>query len=61
MRIGTFFFKIMEITKTDFNKMMLYLGDAANFYDALPVQKCKCRAHMIRKLIAKLKSKQPCK
>lgn len=33
MRIGTFFFKIMEITKTDFNKMMLYLGDAANFYE----------------------------
>ena len=57
MRIGTFFFKIMEITKTDFQKMIFYLDEAANLYDAMPMQKCKCRAHMIRQLIAKLKAK----
>lgn len=35
-----------------------YLDDAARLYDALPMQKCKCRAHMIRQLIVKLKKKE---
>lgn len=48
----------MEITKTDLAKILSYLDAAAQLYDALPMQKCKCRAHMIRQLTTKLKSKQ---
>lgn len=50
----------MEISKTDIQSVITYLNDAANLYDALgvmPVQKFKSRAHMIRQLTAKLKSK----
>lgn len=45
------------ITKTDFQKIISYLSDAAKLYEALPMQKCRCRAHMIRQLIVKLQSK----
>lgn len=47
----------MEISKTDLQKATAYLVDAAKLYEALPMQKCKCRAHMIRRLAAKLKDK----
>lgn len=47
----------MEICKTDVRKIIQYLDDAAKLYDALPMQKCKCRAHMIKQLIVKLKKK----
>lgn len=45
------------ISKTDLGKAIGYLSDAAKLYDALPMQSMKCRAHMIRQLIAKLKPK----
>lgn len=45
----------MEITKTDLQKVIAYLQDAAALYGALPMQKCRCRAHMIRQLTDKLK------
>lgn len=48
---------IMEITKTDLLKVIDYLEAAASLYDALPMQKCKCRAHMILQLTNKLKAK----
>ena len=48
----------MEISKTDYRKVVSYLDDAARLYDALPMQKCKCRAHMIRQLIVKLKKEK---
>lgn len=47
----------MEISKTDIAKIASYLEDAAKLYDALPMQSMKCRAHMIKQLTAKLKSK----
>lgn len=47
----------MEISKTDLQKTVSYLMDAAKLYDALPMQSMKCRAHMIRQLCAKLKTK----
>lgn len=47
----------MEISKTDLQKMMSYLNDAAALYEALPMQKCRSRAYMIRQLTAKLKTK----
>ena len=47
----------MELSKTDLLKVIAYLDDAAKLYDALPMQKCKCRAHMIAQLSTKLKSK----
>lgn len=49
----------MEISKTDLAKALAYLDDAARLYDALPMQKCRCRAHMIRQLTLKLKSRSP--
>lgn len=47
----------MEITKTDLSKVIAYLNDACKLYEALPMQSMKSRAHMIRQLTAKLKSK----
>lgn len=47
----------MEISKTDCNKIISYLADAARLYDALPMLSMKSRAHMIRLLTEKLKSK----
>jgi hypothetical protein len=49
----------MEISKTDRQKIIAYLSDAAKLYEALgvmPVQKYVSRAHMIRQLINKLKN-----
>lgn len=70
-----------EICRTDLHKIIAYLSDAAQMYDALPRQsiridgrkvsllrhcrirpgfgeaKCRCRAHMLRQLAIKLKSK----
>ena len=61
MKIGTALnFSTMEITKTDAGKIIAYLSDAADLYEALgvpPVQKYVSRAHMIRELIAKLTTK----
>lgn len=50
----------MEIPKTDASKIIVYLSDAADLYEALgvpPVQKYVSRAHMIRELVAKLKTR----
>ncbi len=46
-----------DVCKTDLQKVISYLNEAAKLYDALPMQKCKCRAHMINQLTTKLKSK----
>lgn len=43
-----------NINITDMRKLVSYLYDASKLYDALPMQKCKSRAHMIRKLIKKI-------
>lgn len=50
----------MEIPKTDVQKIVSYLDDAAKLYTALaalPIQKCNCRAEMIKRLTDKLKLK----
>lgn len=47
----------IRITKTDLQKIIAYLGDAGKLYEALPMQKCKNRAYMIRQLIEKIQSK----
>lgn len=47
----------MEITKTDMAKIVQYLVDSAALYDALPMQKCKSRAFMIRQLLNKIRKK----
>lgn len=59
MRIWAAFQKSfpMEISKTDYNKVVSYLTDAAKLYDALPMLSMKGRAHMIRQLTEKLKKK----
>lgn len=46
-----------DVCKTDLQKVISYLDEAAKLYDALPMQKCKCRAHMINQLTNKLKTK----
>ena len=48
---------VVDFFKTDLQKVISYLEEAAKLYDALPMQKCKCRAHMINQLTTKLKSK----
>lgn len=48
----------MEISKTDLQRAITYLNDAAKLYEALavpPVQRYVSRAHMIRQLADKLK------
>ena len=50
----------MEVVKTDVQKILTYLEDAARLYDALaalPMQKCHCRSYMIRQLTEKLRMK----
>lgn len=47
----------MDFPKTHIEKAVAYLADAARLYDALPMQSMKCRAHMIKQLIDKLKTK----
>ena len=46
-----------DVCKSDLQKVISYLTEAAKLYDALPMQKCKCRAHMINQLTNKLKTK----
>lgn len=50
----------MEVVKTDMQRIITYLDDAAKLYDALaalPMQKCNSRSYMIRQLTDRLKSK----
>ena len=47
----------MDISKTDLQKIIAYLNDAAQLYDALPMQSLKCRAFMIKQLTDKLKNR----
>ncbi len=50
----------MEIVKTDVQKIITYLDDAAKLYDALaalPMQKCSNRSYVIKQLSNKLKLK----
>ena len=54
----------MEICKTDMQKIIKYLDDAAKVYDTLPGQRNTCRAWVIRQHIKKLQntpSKTKCK
>lgn len=48
----------MEVCKTDLQKVISYLDEAAKIYGALPMQSCKSRAYMIQKLTKKLKKIQ---
>lgn len=47
----------IHVSKTDLQKVITYLNDAARLYDALPMQAMKSRAYMIRQLSMKLKNK----
>lgn len=47
----------MEICKTDMQKIIKYLDDAAKVYDSLPGQRNNCRAWVIRQMIKKLEKK----
>ena len=47
----------MEISKTDIQKIVKYLNDAAVLYDSQPGQRNVCRAWVIRQLIEKLNKK----
>lgn len=49
----------IRVSVSDMRKAISYLDEAAKLYDALPMQKCKCRAHMINQLTTKLKTKLP--
>lgn len=46
-----------DVCKTDMQKVISYLDDAAKLYDALPMQSMKSRAYMIKQLTTKLKAK----
>lgn len=45
------------IPTSELRKIIAYLDDAALLYHSLPMQKCKCRAHMIKQLTTKLKNR----
>lgn len=50
----------MDISKSDLQKFITYLDDAAKFYEALAVvgtQKCVSRLYMINQLTTKYKQK----
>lgn len=47
----------MGICKTDMQKIIKYLDDAAKVYDSLPGQRNNCRAWVIRQMIKKLEKK----
>lgn len=47
----------MEICKTDVQKIIKYLDDAAKMYDTIPGQRNVCRAWVIRNLIKKMSKK----
>lgn len=58
--MGGFHSQDMDISKTDLQKVIAYLNDACKLYGALgalPMQAARSRAHMIRQLTAKLKTK----
>lgn len=53
---------MIQISKTDLRTAIKYLEDSTIIYDALailPMQKCKCRSHMIKQLVSKFKKKLP--
>ena len=45
-----------DVCKTDLQKVISYLNDAAKLYDALPMQSMKSRAYMIKQLTTKLRA-----
>lgn len=47
----------MDVCKTDVQKIIKYLDDAAKIYDTLPGQCNVCRAWVIRQQIRKLEKK----
>lgn len=47
----------MEICKTDLQKIIKYISDAAEMYDRQPGQRSLCRAWMLRRLARKLNKK----
>lgn len=49
--------KTMEVCKTDIEKTIKYLEDAANLYDTTKRQKDKSRAWFIRRLAVKFRKK----
>lgn len=48
----------MEISKTDLQKAIAYLSDAAKLYGAMPKPRHQWRAVLIRRLAEKLRKKQ---
>lgn len=46
-----------DISKTDIQKIIKYLSDAAVLYDTMHGQRQVCRAWVIRQLITKLNKK----
>lgn len=56
--VQVFYKQPTQICRTDLQKTIAYLTDAAKLYDALPMQSMKSRAHMIRQLVAKLQKIQ---
>ena len=46
-----------DLCKTDLQKVIKYLNDAATLYDAQQGQRYSCRAWCIRQLTQKLKKK----
>lgn len=48
---------MLHICKTDIQKAVKYLSDAADLYDTLPGQRHVCRAWVIRGLVKKLNKK----
>lgn len=49
-----------HIARSDLQRTIQYLEDAARLYDALatlPLQRATCRSHMIKQLTQKLKNK----
>lgn len=47
----------VQICKTDVQKIIKYLDDAAQMYDMLPGQRNVCRAWVIRNMVKKLSKK----
>lgn len=47
----------MDICKTDMQKIIKYLDDAARVYDTMHGQRNNCRAWVIRQMIKKLNKK----
>jgi hypothetical protein len=47
----------MEISRTDLNKLIKYLDDAAKLYDKQRGQRYVCRAWCLRRMIEKLNKK----